>query len=134
VAARLHCARPALIARHHLQRLYRLHTSAYVSIRQHTSANVSMSRVITCSASIACIRQHTPTYASIRQHTSAYVSMSCVITCSASIAWRRAFCVSICTFVPVKQGHLKPHALLASVFVLCTIKARTSKAQTLCLR
>ncbi len=27
VASRLHCARPALIAGHHLQRLYRLHTS-----------------------------------------------------------------------------------------------------------
>ena len=39
----------------------RLHTSAYVSIRQHTSAYAS-------------IRQHTPAHASIRQHTSAYVT------------------------------------------------------------
>jgi hypothetical protein len=39
-----------------------LHTSAYVSIRQHPSASVS-------------IRQHTSAYVSIRQNSSAYVSI-----------------------------------------------------------
>ncbi len=59
-----------------------------VSIRQHTSAYVSMrtpslAKALTMSATdcaekvhiSARIRQHTSAYVSIRQHTSAYVSM-----------------------------------------------------------
>jgi hypothetical protein len=66
----------------------RQHTSAYVSIRQHTSSNaVSLYQVFAGegaagalnSAFIApayvSIRQHTSAYVSIRQHTSAYVSI-----------------------------------------------------------
>jgi hypothetical protein len=48
------------------------HTSAYVSIRQHTSAYASIRQHTSAYASI---RQHTPAYVSIRQHTSAYVSI-----------------------------------------------------------
>ena len=51
----------------------------YVSIRQHTSAYVS---ILSSSATdvaqllaLACIRQHTSAYVSIRQHTPAYVSI-----------------------------------------------------------
>jgi hypothetical protein len=42
------------------------YTSAYVSIRQHASACVSMRQLY------VSIRQHTSAYVSIRQHTSAY--------------------------------------------------------------
>jgi hypothetical protein len=63
----------------------RLHTSAYVSIRQHTSAYVSIRQHTVC-ATTCCVsirhasayvstRQHTSAYVSIRQHTSAYVSI-----------------------------------------------------------
>ena len=45
----------------------RQHTSAYVSIRQHTSAGARRRRY-------RAIRQHTSAYVSIRQHTSAYVN------------------------------------------------------------
>ena len=41
----------------------RQHTSAYVSIRQHTSSHAS---------SPCSMRQHTSAYVSIRQHASAY--------------------------------------------------------------
>jgi hypothetical protein len=50
-----------------------IHTSAYVSIRQHASACVS-------------IRQHTSAYVSMRQHTSAYVSIR--QHTSAYVLWR----------------------------------------------
>ncbi len=59
--------------------LLRQHTSAYVSIRQHTSAS---SRLRACLAllrlytSAYSIRQHTSAYVSMRQHTYAYVSIS----------------------------------------------------------
>jgi hypothetical protein len=48
-------------------------TAAYVSMRQHTSAYVSIlaERVLQCSTQL----QHTSAYVSIRQHTSAYVSI-----------------------------------------------------------
>jgi hypothetical protein len=52
----------------------RLHTSAYVSIRKHTPANVSIRPPRQMHA--ACARLHTSAYASIRQHTSAYVLLS----------------------------------------------------------
>jgi hypothetical protein len=59
-----------------------LHTSAYVSRRQHMSAYVSI-RLQTSADSVHkgierqlfCIRQHTSAYVSIRQHTSAHVSI-----------------------------------------------------------
>jgi hypothetical protein len=71
------------------------HASAYVSIRQHTSASVeplcrtasadlmmaarrscptSSTSCIASSAEEGCIRQHTSAYVSIRPHTSAYVT------------------------------------------------------------
>ena len=48
-------------------RLHTKHTSAYVSIRQHTS--VLMLQYM-CPSCCDCIRQHTSAYVSIRQHTS----------------------------------------------------------------
>jgi hypothetical protein len=57
------------------------HTSAYVSIRQHTSAYVrERSRQLAHSAAAptcayVSIRQHTTAYVSIRQHTPAYASI-----------------------------------------------------------
>ena len=47
-------------------------TSAYVSIRQHTSASVSICQHTSAYVSIC---QHTSAYASIRQHTPAYASI-----------------------------------------------------------
>jgi hypothetical protein len=47
-----------------------LHTSAYVSIRQHTSAYVNLQDVASKVLYNACIRLHTSAYVSIRQHTS----------------------------------------------------------------
>jgi hypothetical protein len=55
-----------------------LHTSAYVSIRQHTSAYVSDAGASSWRPPCCCARdtaQHTSAYVSIRQHTSAYVSI-----------------------------------------------------------
>jgi hypothetical protein len=89
--------RPAVVVcagRLEAERAPRLHTSAYVSIRQHTSAYVSIrqhtsayvstcvlaarfatasnssrSRLLSlCCMPSACIRQHTSAYVSIRQH------------------------------------------------------------------
>jgi hypothetical protein len=63
------------------------HTSAYVSIRQHTSVHFSIQKVEhyyralhkSCSSSqsayVSSIRQHTSVHFSIRQYTSAYVSI-----------------------------------------------------------
>jgi hypothetical protein len=51
----------------------RQHTpTAYVNIRQHTSANASIRQHASASVNI---RQHTSAYASIRQHTPAYASI-----------------------------------------------------------
>jgi len=79
------------------------HTSAYVSIRQHTSARY----IGTCSTADVSIRKNTSAcpqpdalapapqtsaYVSIRQHTSAYVSMSsarCIGTCYTDVSIRK---------------------------------------------
>jgi isocitrate/isopropylmalate dehydrogenase len=94
----LECGDLLLHVTHHLARQ---HTSAYVSIRQQTSAYASIrqhrdlllhvthhlaqcAHVRCClvrllrqhaSAYVSIIRQHTSAYVSIRQHTSAYVSI-----------------------------------------------------------
>jgi len=114
---RQHTAAYVSIRQHTCSATSALHTSAYVSIYWPT-----------CSATSAYVssRQHTAAYGSIRQHTSAYVSIR-QHTCSAtsalpadarmgsvcatndtlkSFCWQAcnsAFCVSICTFVLVKQ-------------------------------
>jgi hypothetical protein len=62
-------------------------SSAYASIRQHTSAYVSIRCERRCMRVIvhpASPRQHTSAYVSIRQHTSAYVA-SAVVCVSLSI-------------------------------------------------
>jgi hypothetical protein len=51
-----------------------MHTSAYVCIRQHTSAYVSVGAVA-LAGERESIRLHTSAYVSIRQRTSAYVSV-----------------------------------------------------------
>ncbi len=48
--------------------------SAYVSIRQHTSAYAYAVALDAASAAYGSIRQHTSAYVSIRQHTSAYTA------------------------------------------------------------
>ena len=63
----------------------RQHTSAYVSIRQHEEQVVvqgvlevlddALQRASAIRQHTGRIRQHTSAYVSIRQHTSAYVSM-----------------------------------------------------------
>jgi hypothetical protein len=63
------------VEREREQRERAVRGSAYVSIRQYTSAYVSeqRERAVRGSAYVS-IRQHTSAYVSIRQHTSAYVS------------------------------------------------------------
>ncbi len=113
-------------------RTVHLHTSAYVSLRQHTPAYVSIRQHTPAYASI---RQHTSAYVSIRQHTSAHASIpgaahwqgrqwrqreagcldptdetrpsrspASLLSCSAY----SSSCVSVCTFVPVKQVNRVP--------------------------
>ncbi len=65
-----------------------LQPSAYVSIRQHTSAYVSI-RHLRASAPTCSIRQHTSAYVSIRQHTSAYVTCVQVLQPSAYVSIRQ---------------------------------------------
>jgi hypothetical protein len=107
-----------------------LHTSAYVSIRQHTSAYVSIRqpkrlllprRSLHTSAYVS-IRQHTSAFVGIRRHASAYVSVrqhtsapprptplpgagaSVFVLCTSQyLYFVKVLCVSICTFVLVKQ-------------------------------
>jgi hypothetical protein len=59
------------------------HTSAYdwITIRQHTSAYVSIRHIYTPlhPPAYVSIRQHTSAYASIRQHTSAYDWMTAIL-------------------------------------------------------
>jgi hypothetical protein len=54
------------------ERLHIQLKSAYVSIRQHTPADV---RIRQLTSAYVSIRQHTPAYVSIRQHTSPYASI-----------------------------------------------------------
>jgi hypothetical protein len=55
----------------------RQHTSAYVSIHQHTSAGLQHANAGNSIIISTCIRQHTSAYVSIRQHTSAYMDSVC---------------------------------------------------------
>ena len=77
-----------------------MHTSAYVSIRQHTSgvygaeARTGFSKPKEPRPRISTLHMHTSAYVSIRQHTSAYVS----IRRSRRSQTQR---VSICAFVLV---------------------------------
>ncbi len=91
-----------------------LHTSAYVSIRQHTSAYVS-------------IRQHTSAYVSIRVSASAYVSMRKTIYDTAHVSMRQHASAHTSAYVSIRQ-----HAQDASrncqrrprqYLYLCTSKA-----------
>jgi hypothetical protein len=69
-----------------------IHTSAYVSIRQHASACVSIRQHTSAYVSM---RQHTSAYVSIRQHTSACVSMRQHASAYVSIRQHTSACVSI---------------------------------------
>jgi hypothetical protein len=61
---------------HYHQALRRLHTSAYVSIRQHTSETSISAKISTITRLfVDCIRYHTSACVSIRQHTSTCVSI-----------------------------------------------------------
>jgi hypothetical protein len=94
------------------------HTSAYVSIRQHTAASTSLGGLQL--PAYVSIRQHASAYVSIRQHTSGYVSIrqhtspaqtpstpSDRTTLQAH-THTRCSCVSMCTSVPVKQVNRAP--------------------------
>jgi hypothetical protein len=111
------------------------HTSAYVSIRQHTSGASAMPSTcalkLTCSA-LACvsIRQHAA-YVSIRQHTSAYVRRQ---------HWSPPFCCqrqTICmrhtsAYVSIRQAPAltillpTPDDLPAAAARVCSCSARFS--------
>ncbi len=94
-----------------------VHTSAYVSIRQHTSAYVVLQQwehPLAVNLFRTHLRQHTSAYFSIRQHTSAFntplphsppapAAPSRTQTCTWS-----AFCVRICIFVVVQRVNLVP--------------------------
>jgi hypothetical protein len=73
------------------------HTSASVSIRQHTSAYAcrsctAQSRIL--SSAYVSIRQHTSAYVSIRQHTSAYVCLGAAIQVLSAALVLRIRCAS----------------------------------------
>ncbi len=70
----------------------RQHTSAYVSIRQHTSAYAAP--LPAGARSVPAWRQHTSAYVSIRQHTPAYVSIRQHTPAYAS-TWRSAQYASV---------------------------------------
>jgi hypothetical protein len=76
----------------------RLPMPAYVSIRQHPSAYVSIRH----GSSGLVARLPMPAYVSIRQHTSAYVSIRQHTSCGAKAAWpgrRLAYaltCAGVC--------------------------------------
>jgi hypothetical protein len=74
-----HCSSPRLGTELQGLACSDLHTSAYVSIRQHTSAwrqaHCSSPRLGTELQGLAYSDLHTSAYVSIRQHTSAYVSI-----------------------------------------------------------
>ena len=92
-----------------------LHTSAYVSIRQHTSnilrlAHISIRQLTSDYVSIrqhssayVSIRQHTPAYVSIREHTCAYVSacLSRRLSSPSSLA-------AVCSLATAPQASLSP--------------------------
>ncbi len=98
--------------RQHTSAHVSIYTSAYVSIRQHTSEYV-IGRHDGDDPAYVSIRQHTSAYVSIRQHTSAYVSIRQHTSAYECPHWthgrtfrRRScssLCVSICTFVKVQQ-------------------------------
>ncbi len=68
---------PATLRRLQLAALQvRLHTSAYVSIRQHTYATLRRLQLAALQ-----VRLHTSAYVCIRQHTSAYEVSVCVCVC-----------------------------------------------------
>jgi hypothetical protein len=60
--------------RQHTSAYVSIRTSAYVSIRQHTSAYASIRQHTSARCPFISIRQHTQACVSIRQHTSTYVS------------------------------------------------------------
>jgi hypothetical protein len=66
----------------------RQHTSAYVSIRQHTSLPIHQQAAF-LHTSYVSIRQHTLAHVSIRQHTSAYLSIPQHTSTSAYVSIRQ---------------------------------------------
>ncbi len=68
--------------------------SAYVSIRQHTSAYVSMSAYVS-------IRQHTSAYVSIHPHTSAYVSIRQHTSAYSRCTRQKSHCACDCSCLPL---------------------------------
>jgi hypothetical protein len=86
----------------------RLHTSAcvsirsaYVSIRQHTSAYAKWLRSIRSPAYVS-IRQHTSAYVSIRQHTSADASI-CEVAPVYPLAFAVAMSQHTSAYVSIRQ-------------------------------
>jgi hypothetical protein len=70
--------RPPLIRinrRHCMRQHTSAYVTAYVSIRQHTSLHTSAYVSIRQPSAYVSMRQHTSAYFSTRQHTSAYVSI-----------------------------------------------------------
>jgi hypothetical protein len=115
----------------------RQHTSAYVSIRQHTpySAAASLNTCVRHTSVYVSIRQHTSAYVSIRQHTSAYEYPIAPLVESneASVA---ALVAPVCfihpvrirTFVPGKQVNRAPALSTHSQnSYFCTSKASKSR-------
>jgi hypothetical protein len=71
-----------------------LHTSAYVSIRQHTLHNhPTMHAYVSTDCRLKLSLLHTSAYVSIRQHTNTYIYSREVVTCD--LVERLSACVSI---------------------------------------
>jgi hypothetical protein len=78
-------------------------TSAYVSIRQHTSSYVIIRQQTPACVSIC---QHTPAYARTRQHTSAHVSIRQHTPAHVSI---RQHTGGACAAETSRDSHNRPH-------------------------
>ncbi len=69
-----------------------LHTSVYVSIRQHSDQMISAGAIFLHTSAYVSIRQHTSAYVSKRQHTSAYVSIRQLMSSGAVLLCRDSLC------------------------------------------
>jgi hypothetical protein len=92
------------------------HTSAYVSMRQHTSAH--------CVSAYVSIRQHTSAYVSIRQHTSAHVSIRQHTSAHVSIRQHTSLTLKYTAVGPLHFADaclliIDPVALVFRAIILC---------------
>ncbi len=109
-------------------------SSTCTSIRQHTSAYVSISQqrlgyvVDDTSSTRTSIRQHTSAYVSIRQHTSAYVSIRQHTSAYVSIRQHTSAYVSIRQHTSAKYSTIQAAPVITQARVHKQLKASYSRS------